>query len=292
MHRERLLEDFAPFVAQIKGPPEITIDIGESPRDQSGPSLWAVSGPLGDAITCDATGRISISGPRIASDAAYLPEVRSYFAAVVLQRLVDARTVQQVHASGVVGSRGAVLFAGDRGAGKTSLALAATLAGARYLSNDIALIERDVAEVRVLGLPQSLTLGPGAASWFDAHYPQLGLPASLAGQELPDKVRLGCGTLALDPGPAALSGLIFPERMDVLAMPRAQRLETGEALVRLVSVTEAIMKWQLPPALVGDAYFERLQYVCEAAVQQAEAWHFQWCSDHELNVALLRELVL
>jgi hypothetical protein len=291
-HRDRLLGDFAPFVTDLAVTPDITVEIydRDPPADDDLPS--SATGPLGNTIAWDASGRLSICGPHLASDAAYLHEVRSYFAAAVLQRLVKSREVQQVHSSGVVGRRGAVLFAGDRGAGKTSLALASTLAGASYLSNDIALLERRRAVVRVLGLPQSLTLGPGGARWFATHFPELPLPPSPVGRELPDKVRLECGALALDPGPATLSAIVFPERMDVLASPRAQRLSADEAFVRLISVTEAITKWQQPPALLGNAYIERLRNVCRAATEQADAWHLQWSHDHHQNVALLQRLVL
>lgn len=291
MHRDRLLSDFKPFATGSSRRPDITVDVCE--RDQ-GKDVTppTATGPMGSRIAWNASGDLSIVGPYLMSDAAYLHEVRSYFAAAVLQRLVSTREVQQVHASGVVGRHGAVLFAGDRGAGKTSLALAATLAGAKYLSNDIVLLERTDSVVSVLGLPQSLTLGPGGASWFAAHFPELPLPPSPPGFELPDKVRLGCGVLDLDPGPAPLSAIVFPERMDVLESPRARRLSTGEALVRLMSVTEAITKWQLPPALLGEAYAERLRTVCASAAEQAESWHLQWSHDHHQNVALLQTHVL
>jgi hypothetical protein len=291
-HRDRLVGDFRPFVTKLSVAPEITVEIYEGDAAAGDDLSPSATGPLGNTIAWDKSGRLRIYGPYLLSDSAYLHEVRSYFAAAVLQRLVIAREVQQVHASGVVGRRGAVLFAGDRGAGKTSLALASTLAGAKYLSNDIALLERGPSVVHALGLPQSLTLGPGGAGWFTANFPELRLPAARAGRELTDKVRLDCGVLALDPGPARLSGIVFPERMDVLECPRARRLSTGEALVRLVSVTEAIAKWQQPPALLGGAYVDRLRTVCEAAAEQAESWHLQWSNDHHRNVALLQELVL
>jgi hypothetical protein len=284
----RLREDFAPFAATLAKPPHVTLDVGPS-----GASGWAagqrrVMGLLGDEVAWDEGGRLAVRGPGLERSDAYLTEVRPYFAAAVLGRLTAERRAQQVHASGVVVRAGTLLFLGDRGAGKTSLALAAIGDGASHLASDIALLEQDAASVRVLGLPQTVTLGPGAARWFAEHSPGL-LPSS--GAISGEKLRVPADALAVQAGPVPLAGMMFPEPAFALDAPRAQQLAPGDALVRLVSATQAMSRWQWPPPLSGAPYLERLRDVCLAAVEQAPAWHVQWCRDHRRNARLLAELI-
>jgi hypothetical protein len=72
----------------------------------------------------------------------------------LLQRSVDRWLL---HAGAVADERGAVLLAGDSGAGKTTLTLAMTAAGMRYLSDELVAIDTDL---HVQGMCRPLALPP------------------------------------------------------------------------------------------------------------------------------------
>lgn len=70
-------------------------------------------------------------------------EVRRYFLGLVLTAILRQRGVLVLHASGVVGARGAVLFAGHSGDGKSTLLAALASRGHETLGDDaVAVTER------------------------------------------------------------------------------------------------------------------------------------------------------
>ncbi|MEU0386905.1 hypothetical protein [Streptomyces chartreusis] len=183
-HFARLKVDYEPFFAPAVTQGSVTSDSDavtfavdfEDPGTKR-PTDKLIAGPLGDTIAIAEDGSVRVFGPAIGDKRAYQQEIRAYLTATVLRRLVTTRPAQQFHASAVEGGRGAVLFAGAKKMGKTSMALLSTLGGASYMSNDITLLS--VADqVDVLGMPQPLTVGLGAVNWFAAQRPESGLDRS------------------------------------------------------------------------------------------------------------------
>ncbi|WP_416955687.1 hypothetical protein [Streptomyces sp. Agncl-13] len=312
-HFARLTLDYEPFfvpaatrepVSSDADPLTFAVDF-EDPGEKR-PTDKLIAGSLGDTVVLAEDGSVRVFGPAIDDQRAYKEEIRAYLTATVLRRLVTTRGAQQFHASAVEGGRGAVLFAGAKKMGKTSMALLSTLGGASYMSNDITLLSL-ADQVAVLGLPQPLTVGLGAVNWFATRRPESGLDRSridggltdhqLYNLEIDDKqeltrsaiVRLGCG---VKDGPAPLSSIVFPEPNLSLDRPRIRLLARDEAMTRLAMLAEAFLKWEWPVALGADAYFDRMREVVSAAVEQADCYHFQWCPDHDRNLDLLRGTVL
>jgi hypothetical protein len=307
-HYVRLAEDYGLYFVDDDGrSADLSYDVilGDGQRCDVPDVDRTIVGPLGDEILLRTNGSVLLTGPTLEDPRAYTLEVRAYLTASVLRQLVRARTAQQFHASAVHGSRGAVLYAGAKKMGKTSMALLSALGGAQYMSNDITLL--DVAQdVRVFGMPQALSVGLGAVKWFAERYPGIGLDASQIAADLDDvglynleigeKPRLERQTLermaAVRREPSRLAAIVFPEPYLSLSRPRIRRLDRDEAITRLAMLAEAFLKWQWPVALSADDYLDRVREVMDAGVSQAECWHFQWCPDHELNLSMLTERVL
>ena len=70
-----------------------------------------------------------------------LPDMFTYLGGPVLAYIVRARGVLALHASGVADERGALLFAGAAGAGKSTTATALVKRGMRAVTDDVAAID-------------------------------------------------------------------------------------------------------------------------------------------------------
>lgn len=107
-----------------------------------------------------------------------LPDLLTRLELLLAESLVVGRGLTGVHASGVALGRGAVLFAGPGGSGKSSLAAAFALRGHGVFGDDVVFLEGSVVHPfrrlmkveeparSLLGLPDPL--GPLAGMWDDA----------------------------------------------------------------------------------------------------------------------------
>jgi hypothetical protein len=309
-HHRRLVEDYGPFFTS--GDPdasaiEFTVDDGEAAAP-SRPADISFLGALGDTVTVRADGSVHIRGSAIAHEKAYEAEVRAYFTATVLRELTRRRTANLFHASAVLGPRGVVAFAGAKKAGKSTLAMLCAIAGASYVSNDMTVLSLsdEAGPVSVLGLPQPITLAPGALHWFARQRPGIGLgspavddtldPTSLYTLELGDKSRvtrdLLSGYTNLRSEAAPLGVLVFPEANLTMDRPRSRLLDRDEAFVRLSMLAETFLKWHWPVAFSAEEYLERIGRIMLTAVDSVPAWHLQWCPDHDLNYDMVRDIAL
>lgn len=90
-------------------------------------------------------------------------QVRTFFIGAVLTAVLHQREVLVLHASGVVGSRGAVLFAGRSGDGKSTLLAALVGRGYEPFGDDAAVVTQDASQ-RLLAHPGV----PQVRLWADA----------------------------------------------------------------------------------------------------------------------------
>ncbi|MEW2592236.1 hypothetical protein AB0893_17665 [Micromonospora aurantiaca] len=311
-HHRRLREDYGLFfLSDSTDPDTIDFTVGYTVDQRvTGPAQMSFLGVLGDTVTVYADGSVSVTGPAIDHEKAYESEVRAYFTAAVLREVTRRRTANLFHASAVAGERGAVVFAGAKKVGKSSFAMLCALAGANYISNDMTVLSLpespDEGDVVVLGLPQPITLAPGAIDWFGRRHPTVGLDAgdigstmdatSLYTLEIGAKSRVTLDLLerytTVRPEPTRLGTLIFPEPILTLDRPRARLLDRDEALIRLSMLAETFLKWHWPVAHSAEEYLKRLANIMLTTVDAAPAWHLQWCPDHDLNYELIREIAL
>jgi hypothetical protein len=305
-HLQRLDADFGTFTDEGSAEPALSYTIEHVDSLPESESAQVIYTPVGDRLIWSDRWTYKITGPNLIEPPSYIHGVRSYFAAVVISELIRSRVAQQIHASAVTGRRGGVAFIGAKKAGKSSTALLSLTAGADFVSNDITFLDANGGEVQILGIPQAVTLGPGAARWFSAHAPETGVPGldSLApgnpeaayNMEGPTKFEVPVSTIrtftGVQGGPVRLDHLVFPEPGMWLTAPRATEIDPGEAAVRMAMNCEAMVKWGWPPALCGGEYLDRLTQLIKSSTAQAKCWLFQWCPDHHANRELLREIVL
>lgn len=303
VHHARLAEDYGGFFVDSEPPGELmtyTVDV-------SGPATGGVAfdGSLGDEVVVSSAG-VGVFGPNIADPKAYEAEVRAYFTAMVLSELTRRRTGNLFHSSAVRGERGAVVFGGAKKMGKSTMAMLCSLNGAQYVSQDMTMLAVAGDAVTVMGLPQPITLAPGARSWFARRHPGSGVDTQGVDQELDaaslyilevgDKHRFTRERLerytSVCHEESALGSLVFPEPNLTLSKPRARLLDRAEATARLAMLAETFLKWHWPTPLGAEEYLDRVRLLVLSAVDSVPAWHFQWCPDHDLNYELLKDIAL
>lgn len=83
-------------------------------------------------------------------------QVRTFFLGAVLTAVLHQRGVLVLHASGVVGARGAVLFAGSSGGGKSTLLAALVGRGYEPFGDDVAVVTQEATNQLLVhpGVPQ------------------------------------------------------------------------------------------------------------------------------------------
>lgn len=91
---------------------------------------------------------------------------RYHFLDAMVYTLLDARHVVAVHAACVVKNGSGVLFVGDSGAGKSSLAYACARRGWLYVSDDATSLVRRRTGLLVVGNPQTFRFRPSISALF------------------------------------------------------------------------------------------------------------------------------
>jgi len=153
-----------------------------------------------------------------------------------------------VHAAVASLGDGAVVMPGRSGAGKTTLVAALALAGWRYLSDEVAVLGPDGAQVRPYPRPLALEAGswdlvPDAVDRWPA-----GVPAMVTDLRLVLPASLGT---ACDPATAVPRAMVFPE-VTAGAAAHLEHLTRAEALERLLPLTFNL-------SALGGAGFARLE---------------------------------
>ena len=95
--------------------------------------------------------------------------VLDIFSRVVQPLILQALDHEALHASGVIGPLGAVLFCGVSGSGKSTLAYAMTGRGYSQLSDDAVVLKATADEIVVLPLPFTGRLRAPSAGFFAAN---------------------------------------------------------------------------------------------------------------------------
>lgn len=311
-HLEHLAVDYGFFLTTRSCAPKIRFDVVVGDQNLGSPSGIVIDGALGDRIVLRAPDHVVVEGPFVADERAYRSEVRAYLTATILSHVVRSRHALQVHGSAVLTNRGGVLFAGAKKMGKTSLALLALVEGARYIANDTCFIETaegaavDAGDIAtVFGLPQSLSVNVGTATWFARARPVIGLASGvdhaadlrqLYNVELHQKEEIEPAIIDRISGvhtePARLRNIVFPEPNFHLDQPRIRQIGTDEAGIRLAMLAESFTKWAWPVPMSAGEHLDRVREVVGVAVEEATCWHLQWTSDHDRNYELLSGSVL
>ena len=211
---------------------------------------YATYGPC-DSMLMDQLDRrvIGAFSPSFARD-------RSYWKSGVLPVLLGIASacvgVTPLHCGCAVKNGEGLLLCGESGAGKSTLAVALSLNGFSYLSDDCTYVSRSAAGMRAWGVPAPVKLLPDAVSFFP----------SLRSQTLSLSLN---GELAFEVDPSEVFGLslasscnprwlVFLERKEG-ATPSLKPLSSAHAATRLSSDLEVM------PAALLDQYAYQLDTV-------------------------------
>ncbi|APU13089.1 phosphoenolpyruvate carboxykinase (ATP) [Actinoalloteichus fjordicus] len=107
----------------------------------------------------------------------------------VLLDYCEAREYTMLHASAVADGARVVIVVGDKGSGKTTLALGAALGGSRFLSNDHLILYRTREGLVVTSLPTPIPVKIG--TYFD-YADRLGAPWGNEGVDIEEFRRMPC----------------------------------------------------------------------------------------------------
>lgn len=152
-------------------------------------------------------------GPAFARTVEVLPEpgvsldrIEDVYRRSVLPLLMQVRGSETLHASAVTGSRGALAFCGQRGAGKSTVAYGLSRRGFAQHADDTLVLTIGSNEVTTLPLPFAPRLRPAAAEFFED--PTGGQSLSMGGTPAPEPL---AAVFILRPagraGPPAISEL-------------------------------------------------------------------------------------
>jgi hypothetical protein len=149
--------------------------------------------------------------------------LRYHFLEGSVYALLDTQHVVSVHASCVVKNGHGVLFIGDSGAGKSSLAYACARRGWTYVADDATCLIRRRPGRQVLGNPQSFRFRPAVSALFP---------------ELRGRVKLRNGRPTVEVRTEALSQLVTAQECTVDYLIFLDRRAQADGPPRLISVSE------------------------------------------------------
>ncbi len=97
-------------------------------------------------------------GSFVTGSSFYLSEFRKYFISFLTWILLRKKNMFLLHSSSALVNGKCILFAGNSGAGKTTMEMTMVKNGATYISNDLTFIYVENNRVKVLGIPQKITM--------------------------------------------------------------------------------------------------------------------------------------
>ena len=156
------------------------------------------------------------------------------FLTLGLLELLKRRDRFAIHAGGVAREKRAILIAGPSGAGKTTLVVAAAIAGFELLGDDLVLLHRRAGgdAIRLAAFPDEIDLTESASRFFpELERPLAGLRPSVSGKRSLHPLDIPGVGVAWDSRPAAL---VFPSAHRA-APARLRAISADDALARLVA---------------------------------------------------------
>jgi len=238
---------------------------------------YATYGPC-DSMLVDQLSRrvIGSFSPAVASDLSYWKQT---ILPVLLGIASASIRVTPLHCACVVKGASGLLLAGESGAGKSTSALALSLSGFSYLSDDCTYLSRTGTGIRAWGLPSPVKLLPDAVSYFPelvSLKPVLSLNGELALTADPTEIFKVRRCLSCDP-----QWLVFLERK-VGSPPVIKPLSSFEAASRLAADLETM------PDSIVDQYEYQLETI--RLLVDRECWVVQHALKPEPLATVLAEI--
>ncbi len=191
--------------------------------------------------------------------------LRQHFLEAMVYTLLDTQHTVAIHAACVEFERRGVLFVGDSGAGKSSLAYACSRRGWSYLSDDASSLILHKTGRRVVGNPRTLRLRPSALPLFP----------EIKGRAL---VRNGKPTIEIKTENLRHIRVAYESTVDfILFLKRAEEHATSPSLSPITR-QDTFMRLKnnpWPPELtIHEQRTEALERVLDAPAYELAYWDF------------------
>lgn len=238
---------------------------------------YASYGPC-DSLLVDQSRRriVGSFSPAIARDLCYWKQI---ILPVLLGIASASVGVTPVHCACVAKDGSGLLLGGESGAGKSTTALALSLKGFSYLSDDCTYLSRAGTEIRAWGLPTPVKLLPDAVNHFPdlaSREPVLSLNGEWALSVDPAQTFNVERSLSCDP-----RRLVFLERT-ANSRPVIKPVTSSQAASRLVADLETM------PPIILDQYEYQLETI--NLLVDRECWVVQHGLKPELLAPVLAEI--
>lgn len=213
----------------------------------------------------------------------YLKEFRKYLIAVISWILHKDKDMILLHASAVEMNGRCVLFAGNSGSGKTTMAMNLVKKGAKYISNDLTFMYVRGDKVMVLGVPQKITMEKDTYEHCGLNY----------------AVEKDINRMYIDPAGqiavklnAELDTIVLLSKDVRRAEPLLEQVDVHAGMARLISKTIHAYKWGFKPFREDYGYFSVLNRILKCIEKNVSLYCMIWGKNHCENYNIIMKEVI
>ncbi len=231
----------------------------------------------------------------------YTGEFRKYFTAVISRKLYEKYKALCFHSASVEMNGKGIVFMGESGSGKTSLALQFFLSKAKYVSNELTFMYKD-KEVNILGMPQQINLGKGALAWFYKKSPELigenynEKYKNCNAKELFEKGNLD--KISIDIAQKKLISLSSVCKYIIFPNPNVGAKEPIIELLSPETFATKLLSYIIPPTKYGfqsindsKEYYDTVVELVNKIVTNAKGFEYYWTENHDTNEYFLKKFM-
>lgn len=231
------------------------------------------------------------SGEHLGDDDFYTEDFRPYFTTAIYYCLYTNSRDIMIHSAAVDYEGHTVLFIGDSGCGKSSLALRCVLDGGSYFSNDITYLSLDNGNLMVKALPQELNIGDQAYKWFEANIKDFDKLCEEKTMIFLHKFEKKCilpQSIKKDTNLfGKVSCVVFPEPMLNKEEPKIEKISKSVAIRQIYQQILPMFKRGYYPDIEGFALIDTLKSMLEVD-KSIEFYSLYWCGNHDKNLEAIK----
>ncbi len=231
----------------------------------------------------------------------YKGEFRKYFTAVISRNLYEKYNALCFHSATVDINGKGIVFMGESGSGKTSLALQFFLNDAKYVSNDLTFLHKE-KNVHILGMPQQTNLGHGALAWFYKKSPDLfnenydEAYKKYNANQLFEKGNLDKVSIDIADKEATVlwtdcKYIIFPQPNVGANEPVIELLKPETLAIKLLAHIIPPFKYGFQTICDEQKYYETIIELIDKIKRDVKGFNFFWTEDHDMNERFLRKFI-
>ena len=225
----------------------------------------------------------------------YKRDFRKYFTAFISWNLFLARNALCFHSSCVSKNNIGIIFMGESGCGKTSLAVEMGVNGYDYMSNELTFISSEIDNVYIYGMPQEINLGAEALDWFEKNYPERFCLLENEGMlklEFTEKnKRIYSQRIFEKVSTSCYEGIIiFPEPDLYAEVPFFEKVPPENLAIQLMRYFLFPSEWKFRPYIDEDL-LEKLENIFIDIANKIPAYHFRWTKNHEQNRKVIEKII-